>query len=87
MPSVASKRVLKDDSNAHNKGGLPDSHKKRKLDLPNSGAKENRVPTLSQQKSSFEDDLERLTQEITELKGGEDSSPCELARFIAKDGC
>lgn len=71
MPSVTSKRVLKDDSNVLNKGPQ-DSVKKRKLDVPSNGAatKENRVPRLSQQKSSFEGDLERFTQEMNGLKGG-----------------
>lgn len=64
MPAAtAAKRVL---------GDLTDARaKKRKVEAGAYGTKrEDRIAKLSQKKSSFEGDLEKLTQELHELKEG-----------------
>ena len=63
-PSVAPKRV-----NNESVHGNSDSNLVKKRKLESSGkTRGDRIANLSQQKSSFEGDLERLTQE---LKGGQ----------------
>ncbi len=66
MPTATPKRVLKDETAKHNNVM---ANKKRKIDNNTRGQ---RLAKLSQDvpKSSFEDDLGRLTQEMNTLKGG-----------------
>lgn len=68
-PSVAPKRT--NESTASNGGDSNNNVKKRRLEAASSGqTRGDRIAKLTQQKSSFEGDLEKLTQGLTELKGG-----------------
>ena len=78
-PSVAPKRT----SESSTGNADPNNVKKRRLEAPSSGqTRGDRIAKLSQQKSSFEGDLEKLTQGLTELKGGPfNQSPAEIVEF------
>ena len=68
-PSAAPKRT--NESSTSNARGDSNNVKKRRLEPTASGqTRGDRIAKLTQQKSSFEGDLEKLTQGLTELKGG-----------------
>lgn len=68
MPAVTAKRVLKDETSNHN-NSVPTSAKKRKLGTE-SLAERNKKLSQAAPKSSFEDDLGKLTQDLDDLKNG-----------------
>ncbi|KAF3908632.1 hypothetical protein AA313_de0202699 [Arthrobotrys entomopaga] len=70
MPAaVVAKRVLNDQTSSHNSHFNSIVNKKRKLDTSDPNQVNQKLAKLSQVKSSFEEDLGRLTQEIGGLKG------------------
>ncbi|KAK6543072.1 DNA-directed DNA polymerase delta [Orbilia ellipsospora] len=70
MPAaVVAKRVLNDQTSSHNSHFNSVVNKKRKLDTSDPNYVNQKLAKLSQVKSSFEEDLGRLTQEIGGLKG------------------
>ena len=69
--SSPTKRILNDQTSQHNNRLGNEANKKRKLEVPANGKPlGSQRGKLSQVKSSFEEDLGRLTQEINGLKGG-----------------
>ncbi|KAL7273564.1 DNA-directed DNA polymerase delta [Rhizina undulata] len=73
MPAATSKRVLKDETTAHQNA----APKKRKI----GDKREDRLAKLSQvPKSSFEEDLHKLTQEVDNLKASNAETDQKWAR-------
>ncbi|KAK6520528.1 DNA polymerase delta catalytic subunit [Arthrobotrys conoides] len=79
MVAAVAKRVLGDQTASHNNNFNSMASKKRKLDV--AGPSQNqKLAKLSQVKSSFEEDLGRLTQEIGDLKGANAETDQKWAR-------
>lgn len=69
MSASVAKRVLNDQTASHNNHFNSVVNKKRKLDIPDTKRPTFKHPKIEQVKSSFEEDLGRLTQEVDGLKG------------------
>ncbi|KAF3939318.1 hypothetical protein ABW19_dt0202396 [Dactylella cylindrospora] len=81
MPAaLVAKRVLADQTASHNSHLNSAVNKKRKLDTPYPKQANPKLSKLSQVKSSFEEDLGRLTQEIGGLKGANAETDQKWAR-------
>lgn len=79
MVAAVAKRVLGDQTASHNNHFNSTASKKRKLDT--AGPSQNqKLAKLSQAKSSFEEDLGRLTQGIGDLKGANAETDQKWAR-------
>ncbi|EPS44757.1 hypothetical protein H072_1289 [Dactylellina haptotyla CBS 200.50] len=81
MPAaLVAKRVLNDQTSSHNSHFNSVVNKKRKLDTSDPNRLNPKLAKLSQVKSSFEEDLGRLTQEIGDLKGANAETDQKWAR-------
>ncbi|KAK6505129.1 DNA-directed DNA polymerase delta [Arthrobotrys musiformis] len=79
MVAAVAKRVLGDQTASHNNHFNSIASKKRKLDTP--GASQNpKLAKISQTKSTFEEDLGRLTQGLGDLKGANGETDQKWAR-------